>query len=291
MKSFYLTALVFIVLVFPVARTCAAEQNPCLLCHAEINKPATSLHAALASGCQSCHMPVEGKKHPEQKNSIALIQTIPGLCYTCHDREQFKGKSIHPPVVTATCTACHNPHRSNFKMLLLKDVPGLCFECHIESNFKGKSVHRPVGEGLCMSCHKPHASRFNAMLINDPPELCYRCHDKKMFTKKYVHVPAAIPNGCNLCHYPHAGSTRDLLLHPVLELCTSCHADQKNGMHILGASNMGFGETIHPVRGVPDPSNPSEEITCTSCHNPHSSDFHKLYITKYLCKRCHKEFF
>ena len=291
MKSLYLIAVVFIALVFPGTRTYAAEQQPCLACHLEFKKPATSVHAVLASGCQACHMEVEGKKHPEQKDAIKLIRNIPGLCYDCHDRSEFKGKSVHPPVIIDTCTACHNPHQSNFKWLLVKNIPGLCFECHTESKFKDKSVHLPVGEGLCMSCHKPHASNFNAMLINDPPDLCYRCHDRKIFTKKYVHVPAAVPNGCDLCHNPHVSSTQNLLLHPIFELCTSCHSGQKGGMHILGSMNIGYGESIHPVKGIEDPSNPPNQLSCISCHNPHSSDFRNLYITKKLCERCHKEFF
>jgi predicted CXXCH cytochrome family protein len=291
-KSLYLSAGVLIALGFSVALACAAEENPCLTCHPEFRKPATSVHAVLASGCQACHMPVEGRKHPEQKESMKLIRNIPGLCYDCHDRSKFQGKSVHPPVVTDTCTACHNPHQSDFKGLLVKNIPGLCFECHNESKFQGKLVHPPVGEGRCISCHLPHASNFSKMLILDTPELCYRCHDRKLFTKKYVHVAAAVPNGCNLCHNPHAGSNQSLLLQPVFDLCTKCHSDQKEGMHILGAMHLsGYGESIHPVRGVEDPSNPPNQLTCTSCHNPHSSDFPKLSLYKNLCKRCHKEFF
>jgi predicted CXXCH cytochrome family protein len=270
--------------------TFAAGDNPCLDCHTELKKTATSIHAALASGCQACHMTVEGKKHPEQKNSMELIQNAPQLCYGCHDSSQFKGKSVHPPVVVDTCTACHNPHQSNFKVLLIKDIPGLCYECHKESKFKGKSVHQPVGGGLCMSCHKPHASNFSKMLINEPPELCYRCHDKKVFTKKYVHVVAAIPNGCNLCHNPHTGDHQNLLLQPVFDLCTSCHSAEANGRHVLAVMFLGEGERVHPVRGVPDPSKPSRELLCISCHNPHSSEYSKLFVQRNLCARCHKSY-
>jgi len=290
MKSLYVLVVVIIALGFSIAHSYAAEENPCLVCHVELKKPAISVHAVLASGCQACHIPVEGKNHPDHKDSIILIRNVPELCYDCHDRSQFKGKSVHPPVVMNICTACHNPHQSNLKRLLVKDIPGLCFECHNESSFKDKSVHQPVGKGMCISCHAPHASNFSKILINDPPELCYRCHDRKPFTKKYVHVAAAIPNGCRLCHNHHAGSNQKLILHPVFDLCTNCHAGQKKGMHILGAIQLGFGESIHPVQGVEDPSNPPKELTCTSCHNPHSSDFAKLFLQKYLCKKCHKEY-
>jgi predicted CXXCH cytochrome family protein len=268
----------------------AVGDDPCLVCHAELKKPATSVHAALASGCQSCHMTVKGMKHPEQKDSIELLQNVPQLCYGCHDRLQFRGKSIHPPVVIDTCTACHNPHRSNFKVLLIKSIPGLCYECHNESKFKDKIIHHPVGEGLCISCHRPHASNFSKMLISEPPELCYRCHDKKQFAKKYVHVVAAIPNGCNLCHNPHAGGYQNLLLQPAFDLCTSCHSAEANGRHVLGVMSLGVGERVHPVKGVPDPSDPSRELVCISCHNPHSSEYRKLFVQRNLCTKCHESY-
>jgi predicted CXXCH cytochrome family protein len=267
----------------------AAGGKPCLDCHTELKKPATSVHAALTSGCNACHMTVDGKEHPEQKNSIKLIGDVPGLCYGCHDGTQFKGKSIHPPVVIDTCTVCHNPHQSNFKVLLLKNMPELCYECHKESKFKEKSVHQPVAQGRCMSCHKPHASNFGSMLINEPPELCYQCHDKKQFEKKYVHVVAKIPNGCLLCHDPHSNNNQDLLLRPtIFDLCTSCHSGQVNGMHIMGMGHLGGGENIHPVKGMPDPSSPSKELTCISCHNPHSSEYGGLFVQRNLCTKCHK---
>ena len=127
------------------------------------------------------------------------------------------------------------------------------------------------------------------MLVSDPPELCYRCHDKNQFTKKYVHVVAAIPNGCLLCHDAHADNNQHLLLQPtIFDLCTSCHSEQRNGMHIIGMANLGFGNSVHPVKGMPDPSDPSKQFTCISCHNPHSSEFRKLVLQKKICKRCHK---
>jgi len=282
--------LFFLYVAVPsVPDTFASGDNPCLDCHTELKKAATSVHAPLASGCQTCHMSVEGKKHPDQKDSIKLTGDIPGLCYGCHDRTQFKGKSVHPPVVIDKCTTCHNPHQSDFKVLLIKDIPGLCYECHKESRFRAKSVHKPVGQGLCMSCHKPHASNFGKMLTNEPPELCYRCHDKKLFTKKYVHVVAKIPNGCLLCHNPHANDNQNLLSQPtIFDLCTSCHSGQMNGMHIVGMQNLGGGENMHPVKDVPDPSSPTKEITCISCHNPHSSEYNRLFVQRNLCTKCHQ---
>ena len=270
------------------SETFGAVQNPCLGCHTDLNKPETSVHAALTSGCETCHIAVKGREHPEQKDSMTLIRDVPALCYDCHDRSQYRGKSVHPPVVIDTCTTCHNPHQSNFKALLIRDIPGLCFQCHNAAKFTGGSVHPPVGKGLCLGCHKPHASNFSNMLIDEPPGLCYQCHDKRPFTRKYVHVVAAIPNGCSLCHAPHAGGNQDLLLQPVFELCTSCHSAEADGRHVLASMHLGVGERVHPVGGVPDPSDPSRDLVCISCHDPHSSAYPRLFVQKNLCTKCHK---
>jgi len=261
-----------------------AEEDQCLRCHAELTKPSKSIHAPLTSGCQTCHTLVEGRNHPEHKDSVKLKQDIPGLCYSCHDKSKFKGKSLHPPVVNDMCTTCHDAHQSTFEKLLLRDIPGLCYNCHNESKFRGKLVHAPVAKGLCMRCHSPHASNFNSILISDSPEICYRCHDKGPFTKKHIHVVIAVPNGCNLCHNAHASDSPHLLSKPIIELCTGCHKAQEKGMHLVAPVP---GQIVHPVTGVPDPSNPKRELSCVSCHNPHSSNFPKLFPIARICSKCH----
>ena len=281
----------------------SVEENPCVTCHADLKKPAKSVHAAIALGCSSCHKTVEGKSHPAQKNSIILTQNMPGLCYSCHDESKFKGKSVHQPVSGGMCTGCHDAHQSNFPKLLMKKAPDLCYNCHKEANFKGTSGHTAIG--MCTGCHNPHSSNSDKILNGDQPGLCYNCHDKAKFSKKYVH--AIIPaGGCTSCHTPHTGKNPHLLLSPLFELCTSCHASKSDGKHIVA-----LPKGVHPLKGVPDPvtvkivkvvdlktgkeiekrdtNNPDEkEMTCTTCHNPHSSDFVSLFTQKNICNRCHE---
>ena len=283
----------------------SVEENPCVTCHADLKKPAKSVHAAIALGCSSCHKTVEGKSHPAQKNSIILTQNMPGLCYSCHDESKFKGKSVHQPVSGGMCTGCHDAHQSNFPKLLLKNAPGLCYNCHKEANFKGTSGHTAIG--MCTGCHNPHSSNSDKILNGDQPGLCYGCHDKAKFSKKYVH--AIIPaGGCTSCHIPHVSQYPALLSANIQELCLTCHV-KKDGRHIVSIP----GKIIHPISGVtdpstttiinienpdkpktyqfvPDPKNPGKLMNCVSCHDPHSSDFRKLFPTNRLCGKCHKEY-
>lgn len=306
MKKFKLSIIVpvvFITLGLLSAQS-YAEENKCISCHAEFSKPAKSVHAALGMGCETCHKTVEGKTHPDQKGSIKLTQEMPALCYSCHDESKFKGKSVHTPVASGMCTGCHNPHQSNYQKILLKDVPGLCYNCHDESKFKGGSGHTSIG--MCTGCHNPHSSNSDRILKADQPELCYSCHEKSKFAKKYVHT-VITAGGCTSCHTPHISKNPFLLTNQnIQELCLTCHVNKNDGRHIV---SLPMGKA-HPISGVPDPAtvkmikgkdpktgaeidipdpkNPGKPMTCASCHDPHSSDFNKLFTTKNLCQRCHK---
>lgn len=298
-------ALVCIMLSALTSQSYAAQENQCLTCHTKFKEPAKSIHAAMGMGCEACHKPVEGMTHPDQKGSIKLTQDMPGLCYSCHDQSKFKGKSVHQPVSSGMCTACHDPHQSNFPKILVKDVPGLCYNCHDESKFKGASGHTAVG--MCTGCHDPHSSNSDKILKADQPELCYTCHDKANFTKKYVHAIIAA-GGCTSCHSPHISPYPALLSNKVEQLCSSCHVN-KDGRHIVALP----GNRVHPISGVidpstttmiqvvdpknprvstmePDPKHPGKPMTCLSCHDPHSSDYKNLFPTNRICEKCHKNY-
>ena len=93
------------------------------------------------------------------------------------------------------------------------------------------------------------------------------------------------------------------------EVCVNCHKKQVSGQHIMSLP----GKKIHPIKNVidistlkmikaPDPTNPKHEIeipdpnvpgkqlNCASCHNPHSSDYGKLFPVQRICNKCHKEY-
>jgi predicted CXXCH cytochrome family protein len=265
-------------------------------------------HAAIALGCQSCHVAVPGTNHPTQKGSIQLTKAMPDLCYDCHDAAKFNTKNVHKPVTTGTCTGCHNPHSSDSNNLLIQNMPNLCYNCHDAAKFEGANVHEPVGGGLCTGCHNPHGSNYKKILLAPSPEVCFTCHDKTEFTRKYVH--SVITLGCESCHQPHVSDNQNLITHKSIhELCVTCHVNKADGRHVT--SIPGRGKRIHPVKGVkdptvpwtkkipdphmpgkelevPDPDKQGKELSCVSCHLPHSSDYRKLFPVGNICAKCHK---
>jgi predicted CXXCH cytochrome family protein len=235
---YLLMGVVFFLMTFSLLnfQIVLAEESPCLACHVKFKKPAKTVHAAVAMGCETCHQAVEGVKHAGQKGSMKLTQDVPGLCIGCHD----------------------------------------------QAKFKGKVVHSPVAGGMCTSCHDPHQTESAKLLISDQPDLCYNCHDKAMFAKKNVH--AAVMMGCTSCHSPHVSENAKLLPKAINPLCGACHAAKATGRHVMAIPGKGF----HPIGGRPEPGNPGKQMSCVSCHEPHSSDFEKLYPSADVCGKCHK---
>jgi predicted CXXCH cytochrome family protein len=236
----------------------SAEENTCITCHGDVKKPAKSIHAALKMGCSTCHKTAEGKSHPDQKGSIVLTQNIPGLCYSCHDASKFKGKSGH--TLLGMCTGCHNPHRSDSNKLLKSDQPGVCYDCHDKAKFGKKYVHKIINVGGCSSCHAPHISDFPHLLSSSEYELCISCHAAKLKLPHVIALPGRKRHPIRGVKDP---STLKMILVP----------DPKNPKKQVE---------------VPDPNVPGKEMSCASCHDPHSSDFTGLLTQERICTKCHK---
>jgi len=280
----------------------AATPDLCYNCHDKAKFTKKNIHAPVAGGmCSGCH-----DAHTSD-NAKLLIGASPDLCFTCHDKKSFSGKKVvHAPVAGGMCPSCHAPHSSDSEKLLLSAQPGLCFTCHDKTKFSSKIVHAPVSGGMCTSCHFAHQGDSEKLLMSSQPDMCYNCHDKTDFTKKNVH--AAVMMGCTSCHNPHANKQRFLFEKGINNLCLTCHADVAKKPHLVS----GFSSAGHPLRGKrlkkketvegkirekieigKDPARPDREFSCSSCHNPHSSDSIRLFRYKAdsafgLCTYCHK---
>lgn len=216
-------------------------------------------------------------------------------CLDCHP-DLAEGKSVHA-AVSMGCESCHSaidpstiPHKKKNKIArgLSAEQPDLCYGCHDQSLFTKKVVHAAVFMG-CTGCHNPHASANAKLLVSPTPGLCFNCHDKAAFTKKNVHQPVA-SGDCTVCHNPHSGENPSLLTSVVPDLCLMCHDKMSSGRHVLA----GYGPGDHPVSGKADPSHPGSDLSCISCHGPHSSDFASLVVAetgnpRSLCLVCHQK--
>jgi predicted CXXCH cytochrome family protein len=297
MKS-SLRVIILIAIVSLCGNTASyAENQDCAMCHADLAQGRV-VHPALQMGCTVCHTSITSTEIPHKKinnNDRGLSSNEPELCLNCHDRALFEGKKqVHAPAKSGFCTGCHSPHSSDIEKLLIVDMPQLCFQCHEETRFTGKAVHKPAKIGLCISCHAGHQSDREKLLTKALPELCFDCHDNEPYSKKNVHAPL-IDGTCLSCHSAHASEDIHLLYKRPIQVCLDCHTYFRNNPHVL----VGFMSLGHPVgakrktkKPVKDPARKSREFYCGSCHDPHSSDWRKLYryeaaSNEELCAYCH----
>lgn len=196
--------------------------------------------------------------------------------------EGFRVNRFHIGKNESLCTECHK----------LKEGAGpeSCRECH------GKLVSREVAHPPAMiGCTLCHAGGKDSRYAwNDPiADTCFMCHgDKKeiWYSKKYMHGPPSTGK-CYICHNPHSERRRFFLKKQIVDLCTTCHSEKREEKHPL----VGFVyASAHPITGKPDPARQGRELSCTSCHEPHASNFRFFFQNDYsgeaiLCLRCHKK--
>lgn len=228
---------------------------------------------------------------------LAFAPEASGMdCLMCH-KALSEGKVVHAAVMMG-CATCHTgvdasqfPHVfKTTKKGLSSNPPDICFGCHDKGKFTGTTVHAPVSMGMCTSCHNPHKSEAPKLLSSAMPGVCYNCHGEKEFTKKTVHAPV-MGGMCMECHTPHVNKNEKLLVKKGVFLCRKCHPTVGKTPHMI----TGFKAGGHPVRGNNDPARKGQPFDCVSCHQPHSSDWGKLFRYKGrgpfdLCTNCHTKY-
>jgi len=204
------------------------------------------------------------------------------LCVECHDEfEETLGKPVvHKPITEGDCVSCHNPHTSNYEMLLAAESGEMCLECHDDlAPQEAMSVHEVFVDGKCLSCHEPHAAANKKLLVRAGSELCFECHEEfreKIEEDEFQHEP--VTEDCLECHNPHASSDGTKLLkggQPAL--CLECH---KAGKPAFKQAHKNY---------------PVEKARCSACHDPHGSNtagilFDNVHepVIKKKCQECHE---
>ena len=126
----------------------------------------------------------------------------------------------------------------------------------------------------CLDCHSPHAGHDKLLVRPSETATCVQCHDRREFNRKTVH--AALEEGCTTCHDVHDRDMLALRGAAINDKCADCHDAAKTHAH-----------PTSPEKRDPRTRGP---LTCTGCHEPHSSDFEKMltHVQKRdLCVQCH----
>jgi len=196
----------------PVADTCVNCHDPhgtpykfqlvespptlCYNCHADKKD---SISAAKVQhkpindegSCVNCHTPHSSNFNPMLKAGGA------DLCLMCHNKpmdglENMKAlldanPDKHGPVITGDCSACHNPHGSDYYRILIATFPKEFYTPYETDKY-----------ALCFSCHNQDIAidEFTTTLTG------FRNGDHNLH---FVHVNKEKGRTCRACHEIHAG--------------------------------------------------------------------------------------
>ncbi len=181
----------------------------CVRCHEDIHTTidnATTSHGAILTerACLNCHSP-HASDHPR-----LLKNNVDALCFECHNEEIEledgtrlaniqaiieTGTSLHGPVASGNCVACHEIHGGDNSRLLVR----------------------------------AYSSKLYAPFDESQYALCFGCHDKSLVTDEHTTTVTKFRNGdmnlhfvhvnrdrkgrtCSVCHDSHAAN-RDQHLH------------------------------------------------------------------------------
>ena len=111
--------------------------------------------------CEKCH------GDPSQgvfSRKVEVIDSVPRLCYQCHQEYADLKGVLHGPVAVGMCLVCHHEHRSPYPHLLRRPEPKMCYYCHEVEVIEAINGHKDVELDECTRCHDPHAAASSALL-------------------------------------------------------------------------------------------------------------------------------
>lgn len=221
----------------------------------------------------------EIKSQTEKKDAgerSELVMPLDQLCWMCHgDMGPKRNETYaHAPFKNGNCTDCHDPHASDFDILLTMDVRDLCITCHrLGPELQRAQVHAPVEGMFCTNCHDPHASTFRGMLVDNQRDLCFTCHPTvARLSRMTVQHGPFLNDDCTGCHEPHGSDFMPLLRKRQPELCYTCHPAIENDFQKV---------SHHPVGTI--------SLQCSGCHDPHATNYTGLLRAENndVCYACH----
>ncbi len=206
------------------------------------------------------------------------------------------------------CGTCHTPHTSpmietvNYAPFIREELneSQLCISCH--ENQTTKHFNHPIHvmqESFpselfqpsefsknveCLSCHEMHNPKITKLIDeSDHTPLCISCHSDYEIMKHSDHDFQnkdldEYKGMCTGCHVPHGAKDEKMWAYELNDnsnhisnrFCTECHSPSGIGKEKV-VENHG-----HPTQSklITECSNPilgnvNDELSCTSCHNPH----------------------
>ncbi len=277
-----------------------AEDATCLLCHSEVQTPAT--RAAKSPGfegahgevaCVDCHMALYAWDPEEEfEHEVPLPAAS---CTVCHGdvAGELAGGPHNDGKVS--CQECHGAH--DLRGFDLHDMTlatgrlnALCTRCHVDVVRAGEDdIHAAAFQGrTCLACHDAHDTSPPQPEVNQ--QVCLMCHESDEATEGNGFAPPASVTGsvhagltCVLCH-TSIRETGELPHEDVAPVnCGTCHPQVAEacarGLHDrtlesgVRAADCRDCHGTHDILPKTDPRSRAyprnQPETCARCHNGH----------------------
>ncbi|MBZ4644295.1 MAG: multiheme c-type cytochrome [Deferribacteraceae bacterium] len=261
--------------------------------------------------CATCH-----DSHGKEKNFLRAEVKNDFICLKCHDNKKDILGSKHS-LNDITCLSCHNIHNSENKYLLKRDIKDICVDCHNKNGVAkqfipgenshpvNKIVHDVIPDNFklydskiqCATCHDPHQpgknKKFLRINFSNKDDFCISCHIEKNGIFNSKHHDQKKKGLCENCHVVHNSFSNKYLMsikwdyNNDNDYCEVCH-------NTNGVAKNNIVKVLHPFGTIKDKKNAiKENLSCISCHDPHSQQKGKNRFLKYeedsFCFQCHKD--
>lgn len=269
--------LTFLLALAGAAVPAAAQDDPCLSCHAaaeqtldtkfQVDAPkwAASAHGAAGISCDSCHAGKEEIPHQlsDPWNSCADCHpdAVEQLAGSVHGKAR-QGENAWP----IDCASCHGPVHTlppsgdAASPIAPRRLAQTCGQCHANPRMLARSNGLKITQPLGAYTASVHA---RAVREGKEAATCGACHGS------HAILPAADPNS-------------QVHRRRVPETCGQCHAKI-------------FATYAKSVHGRAAAEDISESPVCTDCHGEHrilgpeevGSPVSASNVPKMTCERCH----
>lgn len=285
--------------------------------------PTTHGHHQIEMACSTCHTPMMGVTSDA---CITCHGTELAEADDSHPASKFRDPrhaDLLEHLDATACVTCHVEHREERTGEMGVTVPAdYCVRCH-DDIAEERPNHAGYGFETCQNaaCHNFHDNRalnedFLAEHLSEPSLLPVRQRPRvpsPPVASSVSPVPDAPQDGmesdaraqavaawsgsahaaggvnCSACH--QAGDARAWEPRPSHEACSTCHRAEVDGF-LAGHHGMRLAVGLSPMR--PSMSRlpmarrtHDDELTCTSCHDPHREVPH--HAATDACLTCHAD--
>lgn len=239
--------------------------------------------------CRSCHSELLDKWDMSEVKHFPYREE---KCESCHaaEHKKFTAESGKP------CLICHDLNSEKIKKAHFSvDLGGVnCFNCHYThaADKKGllkESTHEPFASGMCDVCHNIGAEG-KIEVKGQTKKICLVCHSSLVAKEDTIKHSGYDMLECVDCHNPHTSGEKWLLKKKITQICFDCHGKEEAVKHpydVVPSQKINLDKNSEIWLTY------DKQISCISCHNPHSAKIPFLLRESLdegkLCNLCHSK--